>query len=230
MKVPALAVAVALLGGCANAPTISSTEPVAIVASGGSVPPRVSITTGHAARDAGAYIGMAAGIGAGVLCGPVAGACVEIGAIGVGAVGAKVGMTIDDLIGAHRLSEDDRQRLTANAEANRDKRDPHAAFAQALASRAGSRWSIAEQAPTTVSVDVRQFELNSIGDGQVQLAMSVNVSISRQQGSTAILVLQYEGTRAPLASWLDDRDGFFERAFEECYAGAASELVGKLTR
>jgi hypothetical protein len=179
----------------------------------------------------GAIVGAAAGAGLAIVCGPFYAMCLPgmvamgtgSGAVAGGVTGGIAGGTVGVLIG---ISEEKKKRLLANLAGM----DAQQGLAGAVESRARERWKLVPApAPNELIVRLDKVDLRASREKEVALELTATVLWKDKDYARPLFKsYPYLSAPAPLDDWIDNRDGFVARAFEQGFARIADDLVADL--
>jgi hypothetical protein len=243
-------VALALIAGCSGLHqgiALKADDSVAIVVSkdvgwpGGPFEPgRVRVLYDAAAsREVRGGMGAGAVVGGaiGLLCGPLAPACVPMGAVQGAQLGGLAGWVVGST-GA--LPEEAADRLRDRVERVLESQDVRGLVESDVAERARARWSLdPERATAIVDIRLQEFWLGYTRDQRVRCVFRVNVAVREQpkpQSSPGrspwpgdqMRVHEYVCPYADVAAWLDESQGLVEATLAAASRHLATEIVAGL--
>lgn len=226
----------ALLSGCAaQLPSITRGEEVAIITSG-TTHPSIDLynnAMGQSARS-GATGGAVAGALYGLACGPFAPACVPMGALLFGGMGALGGVAVGATQGPEaevrtRLLE----HLTSHGRIQLAEREMVDSIS-ATASASGHWRIVPDSAATSIVVKLDEVALHARRGDRVALGMKAIITVRRSGPAPAnpldTKVFQYLGPESDVRVWLMDRGDFAAESIRQAVRHIAYDVVMGLSR
>jgi len=228
--------ATALLSACSSMPRIDAIEPGEKVAirlhsdRSGTADARVANKT--VAKDAGtgAASGAVAGAVLGLSCGPLVFICSPLGAVAGATTGGAAGL----LVGvAASLPADKKEALDEELTTYLTDHKPDERLLDALTNRVEGQWTLTDEtADKTVVLSIVGVGLNTHRRERVTLRMRARVDVydsMQGEGEVRGRNFDYESAPSYVQSWIDNRDGFVTRQFEDGFRTLAEEMALVLT-